>query len=125
MLFLLRTVKFFPPDWSIRISVAQVVCKEITNRSKIGDNKLKVEFLEKWSDQCDFLISRYRCFMNRPFYSCVLMNESEAGVDLVLIETSLLFLCKFLLISMTTTSLTLEKEGSLYHNKVNTSLTFI
>ena len=34
------------------------------------------------------------------------MNESEAGVDLVLIETSLLLLCKFLLISMTTTSLT-------------------
>ena len=33
------------------------------------------------------------------------MNESEAEVDLVLIETSLLFLCKFLLIS-TTTSLT-------------------
>ena len=29
------------------------------------------------------------------------MNESEAGVDLVLIEISLLFLCKFLLISMT------------------------
>ena len=34
------------------------------------------------------------------------MNESEAGVDLVLIEISLLFLRKFLLISMTTTSLT-------------------
>ena len=26
------------------------------------------------------------------------LNESEAGVDLVLIETSLLLLCKFLLI---------------------------
>ena len=48
------------------------------------------------------------------------MNESEAGVDLVLIETSLFFLCKFLLISMTKTSLTWEKEGGLYHNKVNT-----
>ena len=35
---------------------------------------------------------------NRPFYSCMLSVlawiESEAGVDLVLIETSLLFLCK-------------------------------
>ena len=30
------------------------------------------------------------------------LNESEAGVDLVLIETSLLFICKFLLISMRT-----------------------
>ena len=34
------------------------------------------------------------------------VNESEAGVDLALIETSQLFLCKFLLISMTTTSIT-------------------
>ena len=33
------------------------------------------------------------------------LNESEAGGDLVLIETSLLFLCKFLLISMRTASL--------------------
>ena len=33
------------------------------------------------------------------------LNESEAGVDLVLMETSLLLLCKFLLISMRTTSL--------------------
>ena len=33
------------------------------------------------------------------------LNESEAGGDLVLIETSLLFLCKFLLISMKTESL--------------------
>ena len=34
------------------------------------------------------------------------LNESEAGVDLVLIETSLLLLCKLLLISMRTASLT-------------------
>ena len=34
------------------------------------------------------------------------LNENEAGRDLVLIETSLLFLCKFVLISMRTTSLT-------------------
>ena len=33
------------------------------------------------------------------------LNESEAGSDLVLIETSLPFLCKFLLISMRTASL--------------------
>ena len=34
------------------------------------------------------------------------LNESEAGVDLVLIATSLLFICKFLLISMKAASLT-------------------
>ena len=34
------------------------------------------------------------------------LNESEAGGDLVMIETSLLLLCKFLLIRMRTASLT-------------------
>ena len=39
------------------------------------------------------------------------LNESEAGVDLVLIETLLLFICTFLLISMRTASLTcIEKS---------------
>ena len=45
--------------------------------------------------------------MNRPirslFTNCFVswpLNESEAEVDLVLIETSWLFLCKFLLIIM-------------------------
>ena len=37
-------------------------------------------------------------YPNRPFYSCVLsylaMNASEAGVELALIQTSHLFLCK-------------------------------
>ena len=48
--------------------------------------------------------------MPRPFTVVCLvawpLNESEAGVDLVLIETLLLFICKFLLISMRTASLT-------------------
>ena len=67
-------------------------------------------------------------FYNLQYVVCLVawpVNESEAGVDLVLIETSLLFLSKFLLISMTTTSLTSEKERGLYHNKVNTSLNLI
>ena len=37
------------------------------------------------------------------------LNESDAGVDLILIETSLLFLCKFLLISTRTASSTLKR----------------
>ena len=44
---------------------------------------------------------------NRPFYSCMLshlaMNASEAGVDLALIQTSLLFSCRCKLVSITTT----------------------
>ena len=40
------------------------------------------------------------CLVAWPLY------ESEAGVDLVSIETSLTFVCKFLLISMRTASLT-------------------
>ena len=34
------------------------------------------------------------------------LNESEAGVHLALIRTSMLFICKFLLSSMRTASLT-------------------
>ena len=45
--------------------------------------------------------------LNRPFYSCVLsylaMNASEAGGDLVLIQTSLLFSCKCKVVSIRTT----------------------
>ena len=53
------------------------------------------------------------------------LNENEAGGDLVLIETSVLFLCKFALINMRTTSLTQEKQKGLYQNNVTSSLTFI
>ena len=53
------------------------------------------------------------------------LNESEPSVNLVLIETSKLFLCKFLLISMITALLTQEKQAGFYQNKVNSSLTFI
>ena len=42
------------------------------------------------------------------------LNESEAGGDLVLIENSMLFLCKLLSMSMRTASLTREKRGSFY-----------
>ena len=38
------------------------------------------------------------------------LNKSEAGVELVLIETQMLFLCKFLLISIRTASLIEEKQ---------------
>ena len=44
--------------------------------------------------------------MNRPFFSCVLsylaMNASEAGGDFALIQTSLLFSCKYILVSLRT-----------------------
>ena len=40
------------------------------------------------------------------------LNECEAGVDLVVIETSLLFKCKLILISMRTASLNIRKAGS-------------
>ena len=54
-----------------------------------------------------FLFVVEDCFGNRPFYSCVLsylaMNASEAGGDLALIQTSLLFSCKCKLVSMRTT----------------------
>ena len=44
---------------------------------------------------------------NKPFYSCLLsylaMNASEAGGDLVLIQTFLFFSCKSQLVSIRTT----------------------
>ena len=53
------------------------------------------------------------------------LNENEAGGDLVLIETSLLFLCKFLLISMRTASLTKEsREVSMKTRSPPASLSF-
>jgi len=39
------------------------------------------------------------------------LNESETGVDFVFTETSLLFLCKLLLISMKTASFTHNKSS--------------
>ena len=39
------------------------------------------------------------------------LNESEVGVDLVLIETSLLLLCKLIVISLRTVTLTQGKQG--------------
>ena len=55
-------------------------------------------------------MARFNChkldFGNRPFYSCGRvtrpMNGSEAAGDLVLIQTSLLFLCKCRLVSIAT-----------------------
>ena len=51
--------------------------------------------------------------------------ETEAAVHFILIKSSLLFLCKFLLIRMRTTSLTQEKQRGLNYNKVNSSLNAI
>ena len=59
------------------------------------------------------------CLVLRP------SNESKARVGLVLVVTSLLFLCNFLLISMRTASLTLKKLGDFFQNKVTlASLSF-
>ena len=55
-------------------------------------------------------IEHYLLLANRPLTLVCLvawpLNESEAGVDLVKMETSLLFLRKFLQISIGTASLT-------------------
>ena len=52
-------------------------------------------------------VASFYCCKNRPFYSRVLsylaMNASEAGGDLALIQTCLLFSCKCQLVSIRTT----------------------
>ena len=59
------------------------------------------------------------CIVTWPLY------ESEAWIDLILIKASPLFLCKFLLLRMRTTSLTQEKQGRLNNNEVNFSLSAV
>ena len=50
------------------------------------------------------------------------LSRSEAGGDLVLMQTSLSFSCKCELVSITTTWFTWEKQWGLYQNKVTPSL---
>ena len=63
-----------------------------------------------WSSQLIDLFT-VECLVTRP------LNESEVGSDLVMIETSLLLLCKFILISMRTASLTQKKQGGFYQTR--------
>ena len=75
------------------------------------DLHITVSIMWAWSCKCDK--NRSNCDMyntyNWPFYSCVLsymypaMNASEAGGDLALIQTSLLFSCKCQLVKIRTT----------------------
>ena len=53
------------------------------------------------------------------------MNTSEAGGDLILIQTSLLFLFKWQLVSARTTWFTQQKQWGLYQNNVTCSLAAI
>ena len=50
------------------------------------------------------------------------LSESEAGVDLVLIKTLLLFTCKSCCSHANWFVFTYEKQEGLYRNKVNSSL---
>ena len=50
------------------------------------------------------------------------LNKSKAGVDLVLIEMRMLFLCKFLPISIRTVSLTEERSKVAIGESLLTSL---
>ena len=72
----------------------------VTRDNNLGDEKTKINELNNQ------YIATKGTYDNRPFYSCVLsylaMNASEAGVELALIQTSLLFSCKCELINIRT-----------------------
>ena len=53
------------------------------------------------------------CFVAWP------LNENEAGDDLVMIETSLLFLCEFLLINLTFVLSNLQNHQVLFERGVS------
>lgn len=68
----------------------------------------------------------YLCYVarlcNRPFYSFVPVSfESLAGGDLALMQSSLLFACKCVLVSIRTAWFPLQKQWGLYRNKVTPS----
>ena len=73
----------------------------------VHQSKIKLNI---WKYKCHHIYCLQQ--PNRPFYSCVLsylaMNGSEAGGDLVLIQTSLLFSCKCKLVSIRTTWFTVQ-----------------
>ena len=72
-----------------------------------------MQVLKQWHARLkgkDLLTNNKKLFCPNTHFTVVCLdawplNESEAAVDLVLIETSLLFFCKVPLISMKTASL--------------------
>ena len=89
--------------------------------------------LQQISNQppCDLKIGKYRIMTaaySKPELNKLLLivhfSGSEVGVDLVLIQTLMLFICKCELVSARTTGFTCEKQEGLYQNKVNSSFTF-
>ena len=72
----------------VRLKLADVTCKELRNQKHKEIRSLEIDH---------FTVV---CLVAGP------LNESEAGIDLALIDTSLLFLCKFLIINIRTASLT-------------------
>ena len=81
-----------------------LIILDITKTS--SNNCLKSDNIFKTLLKFHFTVKQELIY-NRPFYSCVLsylaINASEAGVDLALIQTSLLFSCKCQLGSIRTT----------------------
>ena len=82
--------------------------KQLGNNVTSVDEYSKIVTVQQLGDRIMHImhISRLK-HNNRPFYSCELsylaMNASEAGVELALIQTSLLFSCKCKLVSIRTT----------------------
>ena len=71
------------------------------------DHTKRVAWVPISMHTCGSFFYNYGALLNRPFYSCMLsclaINASEAGVDLALIQTSMLFSCKYELVSIRTT----------------------
>ena len=89
-------VKSWSQDWLIHVAAGAypVFCS--------------MKWLEVFLLPMDGMLVHHRSLpCNRPFHSCVLsylaVNASEARGDLALIETSLLFSCKYQLVNIRTT----------------------
>ena len=105
----------------------QLKCNEVGDYLSVHVDNTELT-MNTVSKNCCYILGNKMYRVDHVTVVCLvawLLNENEAGSDLILTETYLLFLCKFLLISMRTASVTLEKQGVFHQNKVTSSLTFI
>ena len=82
--------------------------RALVPKGSLSKEEFEVSCKKKMSDEKSCIVKRVSCGIDHFTVVGLVawpLNESEAGGDLVVIETSLLFLCKFLLISMRTASL--------------------
>ena len=102
-------------NYTKKFEIKGIVESFMTTKCQRPNHLLKATSQSKF---CFSLIGHFTvvCLVTWPWIG------SEAGGDLVLIQTSLFFICKCNLVSIRTAWSTPEKQQGLYQNKVTPSL---